>query len=120
SGEYKFYYNLTPLKMDVIYGPNLQYQLCNHCYYDIEVIVTDNCGVIKGSDTKTVSSSQLFKTDCSPLEPIISDSFSVTIGGQEIGNFALTYKIKVSDASLRFYDSVHLAQNTDLRAFNSF
>ena len=120
SGEYKFFYDLTPLRMDVLYGSALQYKICNTCYYDLEILIKDNCGVVKSSVLKPVLAGTLFQTSCSYIAPVISDSFAFNIAAHEIGDYSISYNIKVSEAALAFYDSVHLAQNTDIRTFNNF
>ena len=118
SGNYKFNYDLTPLRLDVLHGANNQFKICNTCYYDLEITVKDNCSQVLKTVSRPVDPNTVFQTDCNISPAVISDNFSIDI--YNIGEYSVSYLLKVSEKALGYYDSVHLVQNTNLRSFNSF
>lgn len=118
SGNYKFKYNLTPLRLDVLHGPNNEYKICNTCYYDLVITVKDNCNQILATVNKPVDPNTIFQTDCNIVPSPIVDSFTLSINN--VGEYNLSYVLKISETAFQFYDSVHLIQNTNIRTFNSF
>ena len=118
SGNYKFNYNLTPLRFDVLHGANNQFKICNTCYYDIVITVKDNCSQVLRTINRPVAANTVFQTDCNITPAPISDTFSIDI--YNIGEYSVSYFLKVSETAFNFYDSVHLVQNTNIRSFNNF
>lgn len=118
SGNYKFTYNFTPLRLDVLHGPNNEYKICNTCYYDLLITVRDNCNQALKTISQPVPANTIFQTDCNVTPSPITDTFSVDI--YNIGEYSVSYQLRVSERAWAFYDSVHLVQNTNLRPFNSF
>jgi RHS repeat-associated protein len=118
SGNYKFIYDLTPLRLDVLHGSSNQFKICNTCYYDLLITVRDNCNTVLHTVSRPVDVNQVFSTDCVNPPPPIADSFIVSIAN--IGDYSVQYSLAVSERAWAYYDSVHLAQNTNIRPFNSF
>jgi RHS repeat-associated protein len=118
SGNYKFTYNFTPLRLDVLHGINSQFKICNTCYYDLLITVSDNCNQVLRTISRPVDANTIFQTDCNITPAPVSDTFSVDI--LNIGEYAVSYQLRISERAWAFYDSVHLAQNTNIRTFNSF
>ena len=118
TGNYKFKYKLIPLRLDVFHGAANQFRICNTCYYDLRIYVRNNCGVALDSAKKLITGSTLFQTNCNEPVAEIIDSFTTVIG--DVGQYQVSYELQVSEAAWKFYDSVHLAQNTNIRPFNSF
>src|SRR4030095_2392179 len=115
TGEYVLRYKVDPLKYDKLYGVNKDSVICNTCYYDLEVIVKDNCENILGADT--ISAGNVFDTACSAPTSIV-DSLSVSI--PKIGEYYVSFSLKVSQAALDFFDSTHLAKNSDIKKVDYF
>ncbi len=118
SGNYKFIYNLMPLRLDVLHGANNQFKICNTCYYDLVITVKDNCNQVLQTVSRPVDANTIFQTDCAITPAPIVDSIIVAI--TNIGEYNVSYSLFVSEKALAYYDSVHLVQNTNIRSFNSF
>jgi RHS repeat-associated protein len=118
SGNYKFTYNLTPLRLDVLHGANNQFKICNTCYYDLLITVKDNCSQVLRTVSKPLDPNTVFQTDCNITPAPITDTFSVDIFN--VGEYSVSYLLKISERAFNYYDSVHLVQNTNIRTFNSF
>lgn len=115
SGDYQFTYQVSPLTLQTLHGPKYDSSICSHCYYDLLVTVKDDCGNTINQDSKPAG--YIFDTDCTPRLPI-TDSFTSNI--QKIGDYFVTYSLKVSNEALGFYDSVNLAMNSNILKYNSF
>ena len=118
NGNYKFKYRIVPLRLEVLHGASNQLKICNTCYYDLKIYVRNNCNVALDSVKKTITGSTIFQTNCNEAVADIVDSFTVAINN--IGEYNVSYELQVSEAAWQYYDSVHLAQNTNIRPFNSF
>lgn len=118
SGKYNFTYFFTPLRLDVLHGANNQFKICNTCYYDLLITVRDNCSQVLKTIHVPVAGNTIFQTDCNITPQQVTDTFSVDI--YNIGEYSVSYELRVSERAWAFYDSVHLAQNTNIRTFNSF
>lgn len=116
TGDYKFKYRVDPLQYSKLYGPNKDTTICSNCYYDLEVIVKDDCNNLMGTDI--VSAGNIFDTTCNPLPAAIEDSITVAI--PNIGEYYVTYILRVSKDALDFYDSTHLVKNSDIKKLNYF
>jgi len=115
TGTYSFKYKIDPLVYRKNFGPDKDSTICSTCYYDLEVVVKDNCENIIGRDT--VSAGNVFDTTC--VTPgAIADSFDVNI--DKIGEYYITYSLKVSRDALNFFDSTHLVKNSDIKKLNFF
>lgn len=118
SGNYQMNYSFTPLRLDVLHGVNNELKICNTCYYDLVITVRDNCSQVMHTQTQSVPSNIVFQTDCSITPAPVTGSFTVPIS--TIGEYSVSYQLSVSERAWAYYDSVHLAQNTNIRTFRSF
>jgi len=116
TGDYKFTYRVDPLQYSKLYGPDKDTTICSNCYYDLEVLVKDDCNNLLGTDI--VSAGNIFDTTCNPLPAAIEDSITVAI--PNIGEYYVTYILRVSKDALDFYDSTHLVKNSDIKKLNYF
>ncbi|MFC0773043.1 LamG-like jellyroll fold domain-containing protein [Terrimonas alba] len=116
TGDYKFKYRVDPLRYSKLYGPDKDSTICSNCYYDLEVLVKDDCNNLLMRDT--VPAGNVFDTTCNPLPPVIEDS--VTVGIPNIGEYYITYILRVSKDALDFFDSTHLVKNSDIKKLNYF
>jgi RHS repeat-associated protein len=116
TGDYKFKYRIDPMQYSKLYGPGLDTAICSNCYYDLEVLVKDECDNLLSQGT--VSAGNLFDTTCAPLPQAIIDSLTVTI--PQIGEYYVTYNLRVSRDALNYFDSVHLVRNSDIQPLNYF
>ena len=116
TGSYVLDYKVDPLKLDILFGPNKDSVICNTCYYDLEIVVKDNCNTTISSETR--SAGQVFDTSCNSTSGYLQDTIGLNI--QKIGEYYVTYSLRISQDALNFFDSVHLVKNSDLRKFNSF
>ncbi|MGN6293130.1 MAG: LamG-like jellyroll fold domain-containing protein [Chitinophagaceae bacterium] len=116
TGEYNFKYRVDPQQYSKLFGPQKDSVICSNCYYDLEVLFKNNCDSLLTRDT--VSAGNIFDTACNPLPQPIIDSLGVTI--DQIGEYYVTYILRVSKDALNYYDSVHLAKNSDIQKLNYF
>jgi RHS repeat-associated protein len=116
TGDYVFKYRVDPLQYPKMYGPGKDSSICSNCYYDLEVLFKDDCNNLLARDT--VAAGNIFDTACNPLpQPIID---SVTVDIHKIGEYYVTYNLRVSKDALNYYDSVHFVKNSDIRKLNFF
>jgi len=115
TGDYQFKYEVDPLRYEKLYGPDKDSIICSDCYYDLEVLIKNACDSILQRDT--VSAGTVFDTACQSQTAII-DSNIVTVN--TIGEYYVTFTLRVSKNALNFYDSVHLVKNSDLKKINYF
>lgn len=116
TGNYIFNYRLDSLTYRKLYGANKDSTICSHCYYDLEILIKSDC-----SDTlrrEIVSAGAVFDTACATPPASIQDSLHVNIS--TLGEYYITYKLIISSDALSYYDSVHLAKNTDIKKLNYF
>jgi RHS repeat-associated protein len=116
TGNYVFNYRVDPLVYQKLFGPNKDSVICSNCYYDLEVTLKDDCeNTIR---SKTITAETIFDTACNPAPGPIQDSINTTLN--KIGEYYVTYTLKVSKDALNFYDSVHLVKNSDIKKLNYF
>ncbi|SJZ93246.1 RHS repeat-associated core domain-containing protein [Sediminibacterium ginsengisoli] len=115
TGNYGFRYNLYPEQLKILHGANNQFTLCATCYYDLKIEVKDNCGVVKNSETKPAG--LVFDPACS-IPQVITDTFTTKI--DSIGEYHVSYELVISKNALAYYDSLNLADNTNIRKLSSF
>lgn len=115
TGNYQFKYQVSPLTLQILHGSKYDNLICSHCYYDLVVTVKDDCGGIINQANKPAG--YVFDTSSAPRLPII-DSFIADIS--KVGDFYVTYALKVSNEALGYYDSVNLVKNSNILKYNSF
>jgi RHS repeat-associated protein len=116
TGDYNFSYNVDPLRYEVIHGQAGQFTICNTCYYDLEILVKDECGLVLHRDT--LAAGFVFDTACNPSPAPLTGDFLVSIS--RIGEYFVTYNLLISKDALDFYDSTHLVKNTNIKKLNYF
>jgi len=116
TGTYIFDYHVEPIVYRKLFGANKDSTICSNCYYDLELTVKDDCENILR--TEIIPAGTVFDTTCAAPPDPIADSIHVTISA--IGEYYVTYTLRVSQDALAFYDSVHLEKNTDIKSLNYF
>src|SRR5690606_35335825 len=79
SGNYKFNYSITPLRLDILHGASNQLKICNTCYYDLTITVKDNCNQVLKAVTIPVDPNTIFQTNCTVTPSPIADNFTLAI-----------------------------------------
>ncbi|WP_121356786.1 RHS repeat domain-containing protein [Flavisolibacter nicotianae] len=115
TGDYIFTYNVNPQRLDIAHGENGEKTICNTCYYDVLITVRDGCD--DTIQTRQVPAGFVFDSTCAVPAPI---SGTFTAGISKIGEYNVSYELKVSKAALDFYDAEHIKKNTNLKKVNSF
>ncbi len=116
TGTYVFDYRVDSLTYRKLYGANKDSSICSHCYYDLEIIIRNDCADTLRRDT--VSAGAVFDTACATPPASIKDSIHVSI--PQVGEYYVSFNLLVSRDALDYYDSVHLVKNTDIKKLNYF
>jgi len=116
TGTYLLNYRVDPLRMEKLYGPNKDSVICSNCYYDLDIIVKDNCNNTVREETRDAGN--IFDTACSNPPGALQDTINVAINA--VGEYYVTYRLVVSQQALDFYDSTHLVKNSDIKKLNYF
>jgi len=116
TGTYTLNYRVDPLRMEKLYGPNKDSVICSNCYYDLLITIKDNCN--NTIDSAKRDAGFVFDTACANPTGPVQGTLNVAISN--IGEYYVTYRLVVSRDALNFYDSVHLAKNSDIKKLNYF
>ena len=116
GGDYTFNYQLAPLVYKKMFGPLKDSTICSNCYYDLEITIKDDCDNL--IDRDTVAAGNVFDTTCANPPAPIAGTMNVTLN--KIGEYYVTYTLLISEDALTFYDSTHLAKNSDIKKLNYF
>jgi RHS repeat-associated protein len=116
TGNYVFNYQVDPLVYQKLYGPYKDTVICSNCYYDLEITVKDDCDNLIYRDT--VAAGNVFDTSCANPPDPLQGIMNVTLN--KIGEYYITYTLRVSQDALNFYDSTHLVKNSDIKKLNYF
>ncbi|HUC83311.1 MAG TPA: RHS repeat-associated core domain-containing protein [Flavisolibacter sp.] len=115
TGDYEFDYNVDVQRLDVAHGPDGTLSICNTCYYDLVITVKDGCDEVL--ETKRLPAGFVFDTTCT-APTALTGTFTVPVN--KIGEYFVSYELKVSNAALDFYDREHIRKNTDLKKIGDF
>jgi RHS repeat-associated protein len=107
TGSFHFKYSLDPKQLKIIHGASQV--ICSNCYYDLKIEVKDNCNNLLQSATRPAGN--VFDPGCTTLQTL-SDSFDVAIS--TIGQYYVGYELVISRNALNYYDSLNLANNTNI------
>ncbi|MEQ1676014.1 MAG: DUF6443 domain-containing protein, partial [Chitinophagaceae bacterium] len=116
TGTYVFNYRVDPLVYQKLFGPDKDSVICSDCYYDLEITVKDDCNNL--IDSVGLSAGAVFDTACANQPDTIQGTMNVTLN--KIGEYYITYTLRLSQDALNFYDSVHLIKNSDIKKINYF
>lgn len=116
-GDFELKMEVAPLILEVLHGPGYAQRICNDCYYDVRLRISNDCGVIE-IDTTFKSPVDGFDTTCASRPAVISlniDDYPFTIG-----THYAELSLKVSEAAMVYYDANNFAKNTSLKTENDF
>ncbi|WP_315820248.1 hypothetical protein [Paraflavitalea speifideaquila] len=116
TGDYTLHYRLDPVRLQVLHGPGDNSIICNNCYYDLEIVVKDDCG--NTLKTATRAAGMVFDTTCANIPAVITDSLVIEVPA--IGEYYVSYQLKISEDALNFYDNVHIVKIPTLRSSITF
>lgn len=116
TGTYVFNYRVEPLVYQKLFGPDKDSVICSNCYYDLEITVKDDCEILV--DSVIVVAGNVFDTSCANIPAPVQGVMNVTLN--KIGEYYITYTLRISGDALNFYDSVHLEKNSDIKKLNYF
>ncbi len=116
TGTYTLTYQVDPLRLEILYGQLKDSVICNNCYYDLLITVKDDCENVVSNTT--VAAGNVFDTSCANPPSNLQGNINVAI--DKIGDYYVTYTLKLSKDALDYYDSVHVVKNTDIKKFNDF
>ena len=116
TGSYVFNYRVDPISYIKLYGPNKDSSICSDCFYDLEITVKDDCDNL--IDRDTIAAGNVFDTSCVNMPDTLQGTMNVTLS--KIGEYYITYTLKISQDALDFYDSTHLVKNSDIKKLNYF
>lgn len=114
SGDYKFDYRIDPYTLQSFYNNDTNV-ICSNCYYDVVIRVKNDCDSMLNETIRTAPLN--FDTSCVYTDTV-KGTINLTI--QKVGEYYVSYFLRVSQKALDYYDSVHFKKNTDIRTFNSF
>jgi RHS repeat-associated protein len=114
SGIYKFDYRVDPYKLQTLYS-NEDSVICSNCYYDVVIRIKNDCDSVLNETIRPSAFS--FDTSC-----VYSDTIrgSIELNISKIGEYYVSYSLRVSEKALNYFDSTHFEKNTDIKRFNSF
>jgi RHS repeat-associated protein len=116
TGTYVLDYKVDPLRLEILHGPQKDSVICNSCYYDLDITVKDNCENI--IEQTSIPAGTVFDTACAGSGTLLQGTLNADI--DKIGEYYVTYRLRVSGDALNFYDSVHLEKNSDIKKLNYF
>ncbi|NII25345.1 hypothetical protein HB364_09650 [Pseudoflavitalea sp. X16] len=92
------------------------FQICSNCYYDFTIRITNDCGQpVYQSPANTVIGSRL--SDCNNNTPQ-SGAFTTTFNS--IGEYYISFELKLNSDVINEYTQNYILNNTDLRSRFSF
>jgi hypothetical protein len=120
-GPYVFNFSLDPGRFEVLHGNNNELKICSDCYYDVIVTVQNNCGPLVPPVEITVPGGMVFNTDCNTPPAPINGTCTLNIdNASKLGEYYVSYKLRISKPALEFFDQFHIDNNTSLDKLEDF
>ncbi len=111
-------YSFTPQALQTIpVIPPAGPQFCNNCYYDISVVVKDECGYVIASSQPTPPMTGL-DVSCHLNDPAVVTNLNVVI--PKVGEYTVVYTIRLSEDVIRQNTDYYIEHNTDLHTIQYF
>jgi len=119
TGYYVVAYNRDNIKHVVHHSDNLSQKLCYECYYDIEIAVTDNCGVslLPNGPLKIPAGSFDGHDKCGTTPANGTQNFTVYISAANLGECHVSYSLKLNKDAEEAVTKDHWESNTSLKRF---
>ncbi|HLP39530.1 RHS repeat-associated core domain-containing protein [Lacibacter sp.] len=90
-------------------------QFCSNCYYSIEVLVKDDCGTTVGT-----ASSTAFQANDVVCGNTTAFTGSLSFFVARIGEYHISYKLKLSEDVIRYQTDYYIKNNRDLKDIQHF
>jgi len=114
TGNFTVHYSVSPESL--LTTPTASAAFCSNCYYDITVDVKDDCGNLVATKSSTPFTGNDITCHENPVTVTDDLSFSVL----KIGEYTVTYTLKLSEDQIKYQVDQYVANNTDLRTLQLF
>jgi RHS repeat-associated protein len=98
-------------------GPGAGQQFCSNCYYEIEIIITNDCGEPVITPVSTTAF-QLNSTTCAPDAQPFTGTVSFT--PDKWGEYTVTYRLRLSEDVIKYQTDYYINNNSDLKKLQWF
>jgi RHS repeat-associated protein len=109
-------YNVDPASFGPWNGPGVGQQFCSNCYYDIEIMVKDDCGNPLAS--ATTPAFQANDVLCNPGQASFTGSLNFFV--QKYGEHTISYRLRLSEDVIKYQTEYYLSNNIDLKKLQWF
>lgn len=114
TGDFQVHYSISPAS--VLTSPAASAAFCTNCYYDIVVQVKDDCGTV----VATTTSAPFTGNDVICHTGAADVTATLPVSVQKIGEYTVTYQLKLSEAVLNSQVTYYIQHNTDLKTLQQF
>ena len=114
TGNFTVHYSVSPAAL--LTTPTASPAFCSNCYYDITVDVKDDCGNPVATKTSTPFTGN--DIACHENALAVTDDLSFTV--PKIGEYTVTYTLKLSEEQIKYQVDQYIANNTDLKTLQAF
>lgn len=114
TGDYTVHYSIDPAAL--LTTPAAGPAFCSNCYYDIIVDVKDDCGDL----VATKSSTPFTGNDITCHEDPVTVTDDLSFTASKIGEYTVTYTLKLSEEQIKYQVDQYVANNTDLKTLQLF
>jgi RHS repeat-associated protein len=109
-------YSANPASFGPWNGPGAGQQFCSNCYYDIEILVKDDCGNVLAS-TNTPAFQQNDVVCNANAQPFTG---SLNFFVQKYGEHTITYRLRLSQDVIKTQTDYYITNNIDLKQLQWF
>ncbi len=109
-------YSADPASFGPWNGPAAGQQFCSNCYYDIEILVKDDCGNVLAS-TNTPAFQQNDVVCNANAQPFTG---SLNFFVQKYGEHTITYRLRLSEDVIKTQTDYYITNNIDLKQLQWF
>lgn len=113
--DYTLHYTINPLALVTSYA-NGANQLCNNCYYTVNVQVVNSCGTVVASANSTPFQGSDYTCQVNP-QPVTQ---TLTVHPTTIGEFTVNYSLQLSNDVINNQTDYYVQHNTDLKKLQDF
>ncbi len=114
TGNFTLHYSINPLALVTQYGGSSQ--LCNNCYYTVNVQVSNDCGIVVANAVSTPFQGNDYTCYVNPAP--VSQDLAIPIN--KIGEYTVTYSLQLSNDVINAQTDYYIQHNTDLKKLQDF
>jgi len=114
TGSFTVHYSIAPAAL--LTTPAASAAFCSNCYYSITVDVKDDCGNVVATKTSTPFTGNDITCHENPVT--ITDNLGFT--APKIGEYTVTYTLKLSEEQIIYQVDQYVSNNTDLKTLQLF